>query len=115
MSNQHMKIDTNSFVFDAPAGIERSRANRQAMQENAHLALKFPVDELRYYFHPTMPGKVTVVHAQSHNFKTEFLNLWADKAGAELSDETRRGVIIKINVEDAVEGLVEAEIARHGG
>lgn len=108
-------LQTEAFVFDAPTGIERSRENRKDMQENAHLALKFPVEDLRYYFHPTMPGKVTVVQAQSHNFKTEFLNYWADTAAKELANETRRGVIIKINVEDAVEGLVEADIARQGG
>ena len=110
-----MSLDPKSFVFDAPTGIERSRENRREMQENAHLALKFPVEELRYYFHPTMPGKVTVVQAQSHNFKTEFVNFWADKAAKELAEETRRGVIIKINVEDAIEGLIEADIARQGG
>lgn len=108
-------LDPKSFVFDAPAGVERSRANRVEMQANSHLALKFPVEALRYYFHPTMPGKVTVVQAQSHNFKTEFINYWADTSAKELSNETRRGVIVKINVEDAIEGLVEADISRQGG
>ena len=108
-------INPSAFVFDAPTGIERARQNRKEMQENAHLALKFPIEELRYYFHPTMPGKVTVVQAQSHHFKTELLNYWATQAGKELSNENRRGAIIQINVEDAIEGLVEADIARQGG
>jgi hypothetical protein len=110
-----MTLDPKNFVFDAPTGIELSRQNRESMRENSHLALKFPINELRGYFHPTMPGKVTVVQAQSHNFKTEFLNYWTDEAAKELAEETRRGVIVKINVEDAVEGLIEADIARQGG
>lgn len=113
-------ISPKNFVFDAPEGIRRSRDEREYIKANAHLALHFPVPELRYYFHPTFPGRVTLVQAQSHNFKTEWMNFWAKTAAVELSaktdaDETKRGVIIKISTEDAIEGLVEAEIAGMGG
>lgn len=113
-------ISPNKFVFDSPAGIRRSRDEREYIKANAHLALQFPVPELRHYFHPTFPGRVTLVQAQSHNFKTEWMNFWAKTCAIELSakadeDEKKRGVVIKISTEDAVEGLVEAEIAGMGG
>lgn len=113
-------VETNDFVFDSQDGIRKSRIERENMRQNKHLALQFPIPELRHYFHPTFPGRWTLVHAQSHNFKTEWVNFWAKTASLELSDamntdEQRRGVIIKISVEDAVEGLIESEIASFGG
>lgn len=112
-------MDNKQFVFDSPASIRKSREERQNMEENKHLALQFPIPELRYYFHPTFPGRWTLVHAQSHNFKTEWTNFWAKTTAVELAEEMkksdRRGVIIKISTEDAIEALVESEIASFGG
>src|SRR5512139_1862188 len=116
MTNQ---INPANFVFDSPASIERSRINREYMSQNQHLALQFPIPELRNYFHPTYPGRTTMIIAQSHNFKTEWMNFWAKVAAVELAEQMksskRRGVIIKISTEDVIEGLVESEIASFDG
>ena len=114
-----MTINPKSFVFDSTAALDKSRQERKYMQDNSHLALQFPIPELRYYFHPTMPGRVALVIAQSHNFKTEFMNFWAKTAAVDLADRMKqgkkRGVIVKISMEDAVEGIVESEIAAMRG
>jgi hypothetical protein len=113
------KINPSNFVFDSPASIERSRINREYMKENQHLALQFPIPELRSYFHPTFPGRTTMIIAQSHNFKTEWMNFWAKTAAVELAEQTksgkRRGIVIKVSTEDVIEGLVESEIASFDG
>jgi hypothetical protein len=120
-------INPQPFVFDSPAGLERARLNREYMKANQHLALQFPIKELRStnpqayskYFHPTFPGRMTLVVAPSHSFKTEWTNFWAKTAAVELSEQMndgkRRGVIVKISTEDAIESLVESEIASFGG
>lgn len=108
-------LQPENFVFDSPAAIDRSRTNRVYMQENQHLALQFPIESLRHYFHPTFPGRMTLVVAQSHGFKTEWLNFWSRRAAVQLGEQTRRGVIIKISTEDVIESLVESSISAFGG
>ena len=110
-----MTLNPSNFVFDSPAGIDRSRVNREYMRANQHLALQFPVEPLRYYFHPTFPGRTTLLISQSHGFKTEWINFWSRSAAVSLRDETRRGVIIKISTEDVIESLVESSISAFGG
>ena len=109
------KIGTpKSYIFDMPAGMDLVRQHQRFMQDNEHLALKFPIEGLRWYFHPSYPGKQTTVQAQSHNGKSAFLDFWASTAAKELYAEGRRAAIVKVNTEDAVEMLVSAELARGG-
>ena len=112
MSNT--KINPEPYVFDMSKGMAAVRAHQQFMTDNKHLALQFPIPELRYYFHPSYPGKQTTVQAQSHNGKSLFTDFWAHQAAKELFESGRRGVIVKVNTEDAIETLITAELSRGG-
>jgi hypothetical protein len=108
------KINPKSLVFDMVDGMRAVRNHQEFMADNKHLALQFPIPELRNYFHPSYPGKQTTIQAQSHHGKTTFIDYWAHQAAKELFDSQRRGVIIKINTEDAIELQMSAELARGG-
>jgi hypothetical protein len=108
------KIDNpGSFIFDMPKGIQAVEDHQEFMRQNAHMALKFPIPELQYYFHPVFPGEQATIQAESHNFKSGFIDFWASHAARTLPQD-RRSVIIKINTEDAIESLVLSELAKHG-
>ena len=114
------ELNTDNFIFDSQTGVQRSRDERKYVEENKHLALQFPIKELRHYFHATFPGRWTLVHAQSHNFKTQWVDFWAKVSAVDLAEQMeqnkqKRGVVIKISTEDAIEGLVESQIASFGG
>jgi hypothetical protein len=109
-----MAINPKSYIFDMPTGMAAVRDNQKFMVENEHLALKFPIPELRHYFHPTYPGKQTTIQAQSHNGKSNFMDYWAHQAAQELAESGRPGVIVKINTEDSVEMQIAAELSRGG-
>lgn len=101
-----------SFIFDMPAGMAAVKTHQEFMRQNEHMALKFPIPELQYYFHPVFPGEQATIQAESHNFKTGFIDFWASYAARTLPSD-RRSVIIKVNTEDAIENLVLSELARH--
>jgi hypothetical protein len=85
------------------------------MSENGHMALEFPIKELRYYFHPVYPGEQVTIVAESHNYKSGFIDFWAATAAKELARmDDRRAIIVKINTEDAIETLITNELARNG-
>lgn len=111
MSNN---IKSDSYIFDMVKGMDAVRQHQQFMVDNKHLALQFPIPELRHYFHPSYPGKQTTIQAQSHNGKSLFIDFWAHQAAKELFDSGRRGVIVKVNTEDAIELLISAELAMGG-
>jgi hypothetical protein len=103
----------NAFIFDMPKGIQAVKDHQEFMRTNSHMALKFPIPELQYYFHPVFPGEQQTIQAESHNFKSGFIDFWASYAAQTLPQD-KRAVIIKINTEDAVESLVLSELAKHG-
>ena len=106
------KIELDKFVFDMPAGMQSVENHQNFMSANSHMALKFPIPELRYYFHPVFPGEQATVFAESHNFKSGFIDFWMSYAARSLPAE--KSVIIKINTEDAIESMILAELARNG-
>jgi len=99
------------FIFDMPAGMQAVKTHQAFMAANSHMALKFPVPELQYYFHPVFPGEQATIQAESHNFKTGFMDFWASYAARTLP--AGKSIVIKINTEDAIESLVLGELARH--
>jgi hypothetical protein len=116
MASPISKIDNpKAFIFDMPTGIDATRNHQQFMRENEHMALAFPIPELQYYFHPVYPGEQATIFAESHNYKTGFMDFWASHAAQRMAETQAKAVIIKINTEDAIETLVTSEIARHGG
>lgn len=102
----------NAFIFDMPTGIQAVKDHQAFMRENSHLALKFPIPELQHYFHPVYPGEQFTLVAESHNFKSGWMDYWASFA-AQTMPQDRRAVIIKINTEDAIESLVLSELSRN--
>lgn len=107
-------LNKQAYVYDMPKGMDAVRQHQKFMTDNKHLALQFPIEALRFYFHPSYPGKQTTIQAQSHNGKSIFMDFWAHQAAKELYDSGRRGVIVKVNTEDAIEMLVMGELARGG-
>lgn len=105
-------IELSKFVFDMPAGMQSVESHQDFMRENAHMALKFPIPELRYYFHPVFPGEQATIFAESHNFKSGFIDFWMSYAARTLPAE--KAIIIKINTEDSIESMILSELARNG-
>ena len=105
-------LKPKDFIFDMPRGMQAVKAHQEFMRRNEHMALAFPIPELQYYFHPVFPGEQCVIQAESHNFKTGFMDFWASYAAQSLP-QNGKSVIIKINTEDAIESLVLGELARH--
>jgi hypothetical protein len=112
MPNKSALDTPEKFIYDMPSGIAAVKDHQEFMRRNQHMALKFPIPELQYYFHPVYPGEQATIQAESHNFKTGFVDFWASYAARTLPAE-RTSVIIKINTEDAIESLVLGELARH--
>ena len=50
-------LNKPAYVYDMPKGMAAVRAHQQFMTDNKHLALQFPIPELRYYFHPSYPKR----------------------------------------------------------
>ena len=116
MASPTSKIDNpKAFIFDMPTGIAATRDHQAFMRDNEHMALAFPIPGLQYYFHPVYPGEQATIFAESHNYKTGFMDFWASFAAQKMAEKQAKAVIVKINTEDAIETSITGELTRHGG
>lgn len=113
MANPNVLDSPKKYIYDMPSGMQAVEEHQDFMRRNEHMALKFPVPELQYYFHPVFPGEQATIVAESHNFKTGFIDFWASYAARTLPEDGK-SIVIKINTEDAIESLVLGELSRHG-
>jgi replicative DNA helicase len=85
------------------------------MVENEHRAISIGVAGLRDYFAPLLPGEITVVMAQTSNFKTGFMDGWAHNVAMQFEHQGRTEIIVMIHLEETVETQAHVAFAREMG
>ena len=90
-------------------GIERIKQ----MEGQRHRAMPLDMPEIGAYLAHLMPGEICGVQAQSHNYKSGFINMWEHSLAWYLQENGRENeVILHIDTETVVESLIIQEIAR---
>lgn len=90
-------------------GVEHVRE----MEKSKHRAMPLDIDRVGEYLAPLMPGELCGVQAQTHNYKSGFLNAWEHSLARYLNRQGRtEEVIIHIDTENTIEALALLEIAR---
>lgn len=86
--------EVSKYTLDAIGDIKQKITRGIAM----------PIKGIGDYFAPIMPGQVTVVQAQTSQYKSGFLHFWERGAAAQLIRDGRGDeVIIHVSVEECVE------------
>lgn len=80
---------------------------------NKDRAIPIMIEGLQDYFADVMPGEIVAIQAQTHNYKTGFLNSWESYIAGILSE---RGdpleIIVHVDVETVIEHLAAREMAK---
>lgn len=105
---QQMIHTADEFATVGVNAIERIRANQ-------HRAIRFRIPGLSEYVAPVLPGEMTVVSAQTSNYKTGFLELLQDDILEQLEAQQRDDVVVKISLEDTVEAQAHMAFAHYSG
>src|SRR5690606_14810168 len=109
MSNQDVRAALHTPAETARRTTERIRG----MEASRHRSMPFFVDKMQGYFADLMPGDTCGVLAQTSNFKTGAMTIWARALAAHLRSQGREDeVIFLVDVENTVEALGMAEVAR---
>lgn len=101
-------------AIHTPAETGRLTVQRiKDMADNRHRAMPLQVDKIGSYFAPLMPGELCGVLAQTSNYKTGFMTMWARDLAFHLRSHGRDDeVIFYVDTENTVETLGIAEAAR---
>lgn len=66
--------------------------------------IEFPIPVMRDYFAPILPGQVTVIQAQTSQYKSGFMHFWERTAAKQLERDGRTDeAIVHVSVEECVE------------
>lgn len=111
-----LPFNERDAVFTPPEastlGVERIRQ----MEQQRHRAMPLDIPDIGAYLAYLMPGEICAVQAQSHNYKSGFMNMWEHSLAWYLRENGREDeVIIHIDTETVIESLVIQEIARGSG
>ena len=114
MSNA--EFDPSTVVYTPPEvsnyGLEAIRKVRGNTTRGARLN----ISAVRDYFAPVLPGQVTVVLAQTSNYKSGFMHFWERTLAEQLIEEGREEeAIIHVSVEECVEEQSFLYFARETG
>lgn len=101
-------------AIHTPAETSRLTVQRiREMEQNRHRAMPLKLDKIGSYFHPIAPGELCGVLAQTSNYKTGFMTMWARDLALHLRKQGREDeVIFYVDTENTVETLGIYEAAR---
>lgn len=104
-------------VYTPPEASIYALAAIRAGQESTQRGIPLPLGEgMSEYFSPLMPGQVTVILAQTSNYKSGFAHWWERETATYLIDNDRGDeAIIHISVEECVEEQVFLELGNEVG
>lgn len=109
-------LDVKKAMFSPAEASTMGVDHLHRMEDNKHRSMPLPVDKIGTYFAHLMPGEICGVEAQTHNYKTGFMNMWEHGLAAHLNSCGRgHEAIVHVDVENTVEGLLVEEIARGSG
>lgn len=85
------------------------------IQANKHRSMPLPISGIGQgeYFADLMPGNTCSILAQTHNYKTGFMEMWEAALANHLVAQGRQDeIIVRIDVENAIEELGMMEVSR---
>lgn len=110
------EFDPKTAVYTPPEVSQYALEAIKSVRERTAKGIAMPIAEIRDYFAPILPGQVTVVQAQTSQYKSGFIHFWEKHAAQQLMDEERYDeAIIHVSVEEAVEEQGFLMIARLTG
>ena len=110
-----MTFNPAAYVLTARETLDRMEARDKFMEENAHLAIKFPVEGLENVLPPVQMGEVAIFGAGSHHGKSLFLKHWVFEAQKHLEKSERRAQIAYISHEDTGEMIAQQQVEKYEG
>ena len=110
------ELDPKTAVYTPPEvavyGMDAINNARTHKTRGAKLAIA----GIREYFAPALPGQVTVILAQTSNYKSGFMHFWERTLAEQLIEEERDDeAIIHVSVEECVEEQAFLYFARETG
>lgn len=76
-------------------------------------AIPIMIEGLQDYFAEVMPGEIVAIQAQTHNYKTGFLNSWESYIAGLLSErDDPTEIIVHVDAETVIEHLAAREMAK---
>ena len=95
----------------ANIGIERIRF----LHENRHRTIPIHVEAMQDYFAPLAPGQLCAVIAQTSNYKSGFMDSWAEFLAKRFANAENDEIVIKVDVETLVDEHAITHYARYSG
>jgi replicative DNA helicase len=81
-------------------------------KEQEKIGARFPIEEMREYVPPILPGQLCAVIAQTSQYKSSFLHFWERDLAVQLMSEKRTAEgIIHVSTEECVEEQVYLDLA----
>jgi len=97
-------FDPKTAVYTPPEVSQYALDAIKEIQEKRTRGIALPIAEIRDYFAPVLPGQVTVIQAQTSQYKSGFIHFWEKHAAQQLMDNGRGDeAIIHVSVEECVE------------
>jgi replicative DNA helicase len=110
------EFDPTTAVYTPPEVSQYAIDAIREVKGKATRGIAMPIALIRDYFAPVLPGQVTVVQAQTSQYKSGFLHFWEKHAAQQLMDDKRFDeAIIHVSVEECVEEQGFLMLARMTG
>ena len=98
------EFDPKTAAYTPPEVSQYALDAIREVKNNLTRSISMPIAGIRDYFAPALPGQVTVIQAQTHQYKSGFLHFWEKHAAEQLIESGRDDeAIIHVSVEECVE------------
>lgn len=98
------EYNPDTAVYTPPEVSKYTLEAIQRIKENKTSGIEFPIPGIKDYFAPILPGQVTVIQAQTSQYKSGFMHFWERAAANQLMRDGRTDeIIIHVSVEECVE------------
>lgn len=110
------EFDPKTAVYTPPEVSQYAVEAIRNVKNRTTRSIAMPIASIRDYFAPMLAGQVTVVQAQTSQYKSGFIHFWEKHAAQQLMDEGRDDeAIIHVSVEECVEEQGFLMLARMTG
>lgn len=110
-----MTFNPRAYTKKSSEAADAYDARRKFEQDNAHLAIPFPVEGLRDKIPPQYPTEMSMFGAASGDGKSLFMKYWHDFTQEHVTEQKRRAVVPYVSHEDTTEQSAGQLIEKHGG
>ena len=110
------EFDPKTAVYTPPEVSQYALDAIRDVKSKATRGIAMPIAEIRDYFAPVLPGQVTVIQAQTNQYKSGFIHFWEKYAAQQLMESERDNeAIIHVSVEECAEEQGFLMLARMTG